>query len=162
MSLGGAVVAAVARRPLWTVAAALVLAAAGLWGSSRLSWRHGGPGSSLGGEVAPLIPVALLALAGVAAAVAAGGWLRRAVGAVLAGAGGLVVVLASLAEFVVWGPFLAASSGALLVLAGMLLIWLGGRMPRLGARYAAPETARSDSDFWQSLSHGEDPTTDDG
>jgi hypothetical protein len=139
-----------ARRPLWIVVVALLLAAAGLWGSSRLAWG-----------TAPLGPLALLSLAGVAAAVAASGWLRRAVGVVLAGAGVLAAVLGSLADSFAWGPFLAVLSGALLVVAGVLLVIRGGRMPRLGEKYAAPVTARTDSDIWQSLSHGEDPTTDD-
>jgi hypothetical protein len=154
---------------------ALVLAAAGLWGASRLTWAIESrvrPGTDVvtavartGADIAPLGALAVLALAGVAASVATGGWARRLVGVVLVAAGvaaigaGVVSGPGSLT----WGRVLAVLSGALVMLAGGLLVWFGGRMPRLGASYRAPGDRRGardpDGDLWRSLSQGDDPTT---
>jgi Tryptophan-associated transmembrane protein (Trp_oprn_chp) len=165
-------------RPLWIVTGGLLLAALALWGSSRLTWAtevrgHAGTDASTvfartGADIAPLVPLAVLALAGVAAAIAVGGWSRRAVGVVLAasgiGAAGLGLLAGPAADVFPWGRILAVLGGGLLVLAGLLLVVVGDRMPRLGAGYRAPATARraedTDSDLWRSLSHGKDPTTD--
>ncbi|WP_318295521.1 Trp biosynthesis-associated membrane protein, partial [Streptomyces griseoaurantiacus] len=82
-----------ARRPMWVVVLLLVLAAGALWGSSRLAWTalvEERPGGAVtvalreGDEHSPaLVPLALLALAGIAAVVATGGWVRRVLGALL-------------------------------------------------------------------------------
>jgi tryptophan-associated transmembrane protein len=156
-----------------------LLAAVALWVSSRLTWatqprRHPGTDAvtqvaRTGAELAPLVPLAVLALAGVAAAVALTGWPRRVLGVVLAGAGlaaaGLGVFLGT-ANVVPWGRFLAVLAGALLVLAGTVLVLRGGRLPRLGARYEVPGGPDggddTDSDLWHALSQGKDPTTNDG
>jgi hypothetical protein len=169
------------KRPLWTVLVLLLLSAVALWGSSRLTWAtewrvHPGTDaatvvSTTGGGVAPLVPLAVLALAGVAAAVALGGWARRILGAVLgvaglvtAGIGPLVTTMTE-TDFVPWGRILAVAGGVLLVLAGFVLVWLGDRMPRLGAAYQTPGAAGrdddSDSAMWHALSQGKDPTTND-
>jgi len=42
--------------------------------------------------------------------------------------------------------------------AGVLLIRNARAMPRLGARYEARKTTDTDSDLWQALSDGQDPT----
>jgi len=89
------------------VAAALLLGALGLWGSTRLTWAstevavtgHGAgtlPIEADGAQLAPaLIGVAVLAAAAVAAAIAVSGIARRVLGAIvaLAGAAGVWVAL---------------------------------------------------------------------
>jgi hypothetical protein len=156
----------------------LPLAAAALWGSSRLTWatelrQHAGTGAATavdrtGAEVAPLVPLALLALAGVAAVVAVGGWPRRLVGALLALAGltaaGLAVFTGGSASFPPCGRGLAVFAGLLLVLGGGLIVRASTTLPKLGVGYQARGAARhsgdADGDLWRSLSDGEDPTTD--
>lgn len=178
--------AGLSKRPLWTVVVLLVLAAAGLWGSSRLTWQWSQHVSDLRGTVtdavegataeAGLVPLALLCLAAIAAVVAVGGWLRRIVGAVVIAAGAVGAWLALHAFGGVFGVhpagyptgeiigahLLAAVAGALAVAAGIVLLARGGRMPRLGARYQSPATARrvtdQDRHLWDALSEGEDPT----
>jgi uncharacterized membrane protein (TIGR02234 family) len=125
--------------------------------------------SSSGGSVVPaLIPVALVALAGLAASLGVRGWLRRGLGVLLAVAGGLLswLSLAALAgpdgdltdrltrpadpagavAVHVLGPLLGALGGLLIALAAVLVVaGVGAR--RLGSRYerparrAAPATA---------------------
>lgn len=167
------------KRPLWIVSGSLAGAAVALWGSSRLTWatetrsRPGTDATSIisrtGAEIRPLVPLAVLALAGVAAAVAIGGWPRRVLGVVLAAAG----VVAAVFGFVsppddagfLWGRALAAVGGMLLVVAGALLVWLADRLPRMGSSYERTNTeGRSgdpDEEMWRALSLGKDPTTDD-
>lgn len=163
------------KRPLWMAVGALLVGAVGLWGASRLTWvteSRVRPGTDAvtavartGADVAPLGALAALALAGVAAAVATGGWARRLVGVVLVAAGVAAVVAGVLSGpgSLSWGRVLAVLSGALVLLAGGLLVWFGDRMPRLGASYRAPGDRRGardpDGDLWRSLSHGDDPTT---
>ena len=166
------------RRPLWIIVVALPLAAAALWGSSRLAWatevgRHAGTGAvtavdRTGAEVAPLVPLALLALAGLAAVVALEGWPRRLAGLLLALAGltaaGFGLFAGGSVEFPPWGRGLAVFAGLLLVLGGGLTVLASGTLPRLGAGYqvrgAARRSGDADGDLWRSLSDGEDPTTD--
>jgi len=170
------------RRPLWTVVLALLCGSAALWGSSRATWAaevrsHPGTGTSTevwrtGAETVPmLVPLAVLALAGVAGSVAVGGWPRRLVGVVVALAGigalglGFFTNVAVALDFFPWGRVLAVLGGALLVLAGALTCALSDRLPRLGARYRSPDAAvrsgDSDEEMWLALSEGQDPTTDD-
>jgi hypothetical protein len=158
------------------VVAALVLAAAALWGSSRLTWfaedRDAGVrgivhytenGAQLAGS---LVPLALLALAGVAGMVATGGWFRRVLGGLLA-LGGLAACWAGIDGFghasgFPFGPLVAVLGGILMISGGLLGIKGASRMPRLGTRYAAPATKRvardPDVELWEALSEGEDPT----
>jgi hypothetical protein len=136
------------RRALWTAVGGLLAAAAVLWGGARL----------LGGDAEqPLTGLALLALAGVAGAVASGAVVRRVIGGllVLAGVAGIVLRGAPLTE----AP-LALAGCVLLAAAGVLLGWRGHTMPRLGSRYAAPGSRRTDPDLaaWQALDAGRDPT----
>ncbi|WP_024877216.1 Trp biosynthesis-associated membrane protein [Saccharomonospora piscinae] len=164
------------RRPLWIVVALLVLAAAGLWAASSLTWLDLPPGSGYEGELRESLtggdlvpwpgPLALLALAAVAAALALRGVARRLLGVVLAAAAVWVTVLvlggsayeAYEAAPAVrapgydtlpgspsrtwWGPAAALASAALLASAGVLLAWRGHRMPRMGAKYSAPGDER--------------------
>lgn len=172
------------KRPLWIAVAALVLGAAALWGSSRLAWlelRQPTGGDTLGGShfASWLVPLAVLALAAVAAALALHGTLRRLLGGLLAVAGIVAVVLtiSTLAGDMAWfgyapggppvrawaGPAAAIAGGVLVVAAGVLLVWRGHVAPRMGAKYSAPGAQRNgrdpDTDLWNALSEGEDPTT---
>lgn len=93
----GTATARPSRRPLWMMVVALLLGALALWGASKLTWyaefRDGGVrGTVLYRETGEqrataLVPLALLALAGVAGLIATGGWARRVLGVVLALAG---------------------------------------------------------------------------
>jgi hypothetical protein len=166
------------RRPLWMVVGALAGAAVALWASSRLAWstdvvRHPGTDvitaiSRSGGESKPLVPLAVLALAGVAATVAVSGWPRRVLGVVLGlaglGAFALSVGQSDSLDFFPWGRILAGLGGVLMMVAGAYLVRFGGRMPRLGAAYQRPDAEApvedSDHEMWRALSLGKDPTTD--
>lgn len=174
------------RRLLWIIVVGLLLAAALLWGSSRLTWLWtlrelpgGGrvPSGTTGAQRQPsLVPLALLSLAAIAAAVAAGGWLRRMVGALVALAGVVALWLGfgSLGDVfgshpdghptvaIVIGRLLAVAAGACLLGCGITLVRAAKSLPRLGAAYQAPGgRARQrdpDRQLWESLSEGEDPT----
>ncbi|SFB37071.1 trp region conserved hypothetical membrane protein [Amycolatopsis marina] len=173
------------KRPLWIVVAALLLGAAALWGSSRLIWfaeeRDGGVrgivlDTATGAQRAgALVPIAVLAVAGVAGMVATGGWPRRVLGVLLGLAGVAACWLAvdglrtsgypdgAPVGEILAGRGLAAAGGILVVLGGLLGVRKAARMPRLGARYSAPQrepVARDpDTELWQALSDGEDPTS---
>jgi hypothetical protein len=138
--------------------------------------------------------VALLALAGVAGVVATGGVLRRLVGVLLglAGIGVLgFAVLALVTDAYATGtpassipqpppggtvdelrhqptertaaPLLAAAGGLVLLAVGAFVL-MHKRLPRVGARYAAPGERRAERDpdraAWQELDEGRDPTVD--
>src|SRR5205807_2025354 len=136
-----------------------------LWGSSRLAWGvsvDAGPvGGAVvrvraGGEQVPaLVPLALLSLAALAAVAGTGGWLRRALGVLvaLAGVAALAVAVGTASSSgpaaiglsqqqagqlhgaerqIPFGHGLAGLGGALLVAGGVLLVWFGHRMPRMG------------------------------
>lgn len=132
--------------------------------------------------------VALLALAGVAAVVATGGWARRAVGVVLALAGAAVGSVvgqvlgrgpaASGATLPGSGrpvppdqpvdptaaPLLALAGAVVLLAVGVFVLLREPELSRLGARYAAPREPRAEPDpdraAWSELDAGRDPTTD--
>ncbi|WP_052020505.1 Trp biosynthesis-associated membrane protein [Actinokineospora spheciospongiae] len=162
------------RRLLWTVVGLLVLSAAGLWGSSYLTWSTSigtvpGTGAATSADVPvsaalpSVVPLAVLALAGVAGVLALGPVPRRVAGALLAAAG-LVPVWQAVAGTggAVPARLAVAVAGLVMAAAGGVLLIRGARLPRMGARYAAPgaakESARTDDDLWQALSEGEDPT----
>lgn len=173
-----------AKRPLWTIILALLLGALALWGSSRMVWfaefrDEGVRGTVLYTEpgeqrATALVPLALLALAGVAGAVATGGWLRRVLGVVLvlAGAAGVWSGVDGIkfggfapglpGTEIVLGHLIAALGGILVALGGLAAIKWAGAARKLGARYAAPgaKAARKDPDteLWEALSEGDDPT----
>lgn len=177
--------ASASKRPLWTAVVALALGAAALWGASRLAWLEF-PDADRPVEItdghpeAWLVPLALLALAAIAAVLALGGLARRLLGVLLALAGVAVVVLAfttTAADLTWygygagvparswWPPALAGVGGALVLAAGVLLVLRGHTAPRMGAKYAAPGARKArqpeadDVDLWNALSDGEDPTT---
>lgn len=178
-------VGATARRALWLIVVALLLAAVALWGSSKLTWLAQQRDLPLGGSTlhtetgaahtSALLPVAVLALAAIAGVVATSGWARRLLGGVLVVAGGAVVAVAVVGlelsgggqyptMSIVAGRGLAVLAGVVLVLAGGFVVRLARRMPRLGMRYAAPGNQRvapdPDTQLWDRLSAGDDPTTD--
>jgi tryptophan-associated transmembrane protein len=184
---------------LWTVVL-LVLAAAGLlWGASALIWigqRYRTPyGTEVtagitGEDLRPeLVPMALAALAALAAVLATGGWLRRAVGVIIALAGALLGwrVLQQftfgwfgygtsgdvppgstpVGEFASqpYGPLLMTGGALLLCTAGVLVAFRAGRMPAMGSKYSAPgaekqESHDPDRQMWNDLDEGRDPTDD--
>jgi hypothetical protein len=166
------------------VLVALLLGAAALWGASRMTWFAEFRDAGVRGIVlytengaqraGALVPLALLALAGIAGMVAIGGWPRRVLGAVLvlAGAGACWVGVNGVrfggyaaglpvAQMLI-GRGLAVLAGILVIVAGSVGIKGASRMPRLGERYSAPgakRTARDpDTELWEALTDGEDPT----
>lgn len=174
---------------MWTVIALLVVGAGLLWLSSRLTWDWSTQLTPLrgtvvvsrgGSQVAPALnPLAIVALAAVAATLAIGGWLRRVVG-VLVTIAGLAAIWAGIdalpAVFgahpngyprsqVVGGHLVAILAGLLVLAAGVQIIRHAGGMPRLGGNYQVPGAARRrrdpDTELWQALSDGEDPTARD-
>lgn len=174
-----------AKRPLWVIAVLLVLGSVGLWGASRLAWsaeqRDGGVRGlvlhteSGAQQASSLVPLAVLALAGVAGVVAASGWPRRILGVVLALAGlaacwaavdgarfGGFPAGAPVAEIFA-GRGLALLAGMFVLAGGLLASRKSGQLPRLGAKYSAPSRQRAapdpDTQLWEALSEGEDPTT---
>lgn len=169
------------------VVAALLPAAAALWGSSRLVWSAELRDAGVRGMVldkhtgaettGALVPLAVLALAGVAGLIAASGWLRRVLGIVVALAGIAAGWLAidgwrfggfpegAPAEQIFAGRGLALLAGILMLVAGLIAGKGAGRMAKLGARYEAPAGRKKaakdpDTELWEALSDGEDPTTD--
>jgi uncharacterized membrane protein (TIGR02234 family) len=116
----------------------VLVAAAGLW-AIGLSWVWGG--------AAPAVPVAELSRGDRV------GGSAPLVPADAVAAGEPVTTAAAL---------LGLGAGLLLVLAGIGMVCWADAMPRLGARYAAPGTARRvpdrDSQWWDALDAGEDPT----
>jgi hypothetical protein len=120
-------------RPQVLVCAALVAAAALLWGASSTG-------------------VALLALAGVAGVVATGGVVRRTVGALLG--------LAGIAAAVMAGSWLAVAGGAVLLVAGAFVLVREPLLPRYGAGGDRRADVDPDRAAWQELDAGRDPTAD--
>ncbi len=161
----------------------LLLGAAALWASSRLTWSAQYRDAGVRGMVletqngaqqaGALVPLALLALTGVAGMVATGGLLRRvlAVLLVLAGLAACWVAVDGIrfgypegipAAEILTGRGLAALGGILVIVGGLAGIKGAGRMPRLGSRYSTPAAKRTardpDIQLWEALSDGEDPT----
>ncbi len=162
----------------------LLLGAAALWGSSRLVWSAQLRDAGVRGTIletqtgaqhsGALVPLAFLAVAGVAGAIATGGWPRRVLGGVLAVAGlwacWIAVDGVSFGGFPAGAPIwqiylgrgLALLAGILVLLGGLISTRRAGAMPRLGARYSAPSVRKAardpDTELWEALSEGEDPT----
>jgi uncharacterized membrane protein (TIGR02234 family) len=183
------------KRRLTTLVVLLVAAALALWGAGQLVWLRAAFDSPLrgrvtltatGGQLRPeLAGLALLALAGVAALLAAGRWVRRLLGLLLAAAGVWPVVRCGAwligGSTVSWpgappptgsvpaGPMvrtpaalLGVAGGLVLLLAGLAMLVWAARLPGMGSRYAAPADARRapdrDGELWRALDEGEDPT----
>jgi hypothetical protein len=173
---------------MWTVVLLLVLGALALWLASLVTWiwsrqltplRGNVVSSQTGGQAATaLVPLALLSLAAIAAVLAIGGWLRRIVG-VLVGCAGVAALWTAMHDLpgvfgahpfgypqsqILAGHGLAVLGGLLLVAAGVLVVHGAARMPKLGASYQTPAAAKRaanpDTELWQALSEGKDPTQD--
>lgn len=165
------------RRALLTTVALLIAAAVALGSAAALGWGRVGFQVPLRGIVAvpvagsdllpALGPLALLALAAVAAVLATGGWARRVLGMLLlvaavppvlgvlragdatrlsdaaASAGELPARSApnGAIDLFTIGPGLAATGAMLLAGAGVALMLRGHRMPLMGRRYRAPTPA---------------------
>jgi hypothetical protein len=147
-------------RALAWYCAGLAVSAGLLWAGSATEPAEAQAAPWLGG-------VALLALAGIGGVVATGGVPRRLVGALLglAGVGVLGFALrAMLGTGVTAAPLLAVAGAAMLLAVGVLVLVRERRLPRLGARYAAPGERRAERDpdraAWQELDAGRDPTVD--
>jgi Tryptophan-associated transmembrane protein (Trp_oprn_chp) len=166
-------------RALGVACLGLAAAAALLWGASAVVWYRGTatghPGATGGvtdGATAmpSLAGVALLALAGIAAAVATSGLIRRALACLLGFAGAAVAVfavvdlLAPPAPGVTGAPLLAVAGGAALVGVGVFVLLREPRIARLGTRYAAAGARQTMADpdraAWVALDEGRDPTVD--
>ncbi|GIF21251.1 putative membrane protein (TIGR02234 family) [Actinoplanes tereljensis] len=119
--------------------------------------------------------LAVVALAGTGALLATAGWVRRALGALLALAGAGVAAGAILgragldpgsagAAGTIW-PIACAIGGVIIVLGGLTAFTQGHRWPGMSARYdrkpAAPErpsVAADNRAAWDALDRGDDPT----
>ena len=127
-------------------AALAAVAATMTWTTDERPEALTGPVQLSGGDLVPeLVPVALVALAGVGATFATSGWARRVVGLSVAAAGALLAARSAAA----WatadpaatvrplGPALALLGGlAILAAGGLIAAGRGGR--RLGSRYEPP------------------------
>jgi hypothetical protein len=143
------------------IAVLLLGTAAALWGATEIAWTDAAQGTG-GPSFAAL---ALLALASLAGVFAVSGPLRRALGALIAVAGGYVVWQAiDHAGDLVGGRGLGLLGGVLFVAAGVLISVYSPVLPTMGSRYEpANAERRSDDphrDMWDGLSGGEDPTAD--
>ena len=176
-------------RPLWTVIVLLVLGAVALWLASRLTWSWSREQTPLRGTIvvthggadvaSALVPLALVALAAVAAVLAIGGWWRRVIG-VLVGIAGAAAVWTGVADVgtvfaaqpdgyprsqVLAGHGLAVLAGLLLITAAVVVVRNATSLPRMGGGYQTPSVAKRrkdpDTELWQALSDGEDPTASD-
>jgi uncharacterized membrane protein (TIGR02234 family) len=188
-------------RALGVACAGLALSAVLLWAGSATVWYRVLPAAAppvelTGAQVAPWLGgTALLALAGVAGVVAAGGVLRRLVGVLLGLAGIGVAAFGLRALFsdpyatdaaaaslpqppagvtvddlryqpteATAAPLLAIAGAVALLAVGIFVLARERRLPRLGARYAAPGERRVERDpdraAWEELDQGRDPTVD--
>jgi hypothetical protein len=118
--------------PLWIAALLLVGAAGAFWGAGSL-------------------PLALLSLASVAAAVALSGVARRILGV-------LLIVVGVAAAFN--GHWPAIAGGVLVVVSGVLQVALGARMPKIGVGGQKTREHDPETDMWRALERGDDPTDD--
>ncbi|MGW6448146.1 Trp biosynthesis-associated membrane protein [Lentzea sp. NPDC055074] len=121
-----------ARSLLWTAVLLLVGAAGAFWGAGS-------------------VPVALLCLAAVAAAVALSGVTRRVLGALL-----VVVGVAGALS----GHWLAIAGGVFVVASGVLQAAFGARMPKIGVGGQKARAHDPETDMWRALERGDDPTDD--
>jgi uncharacterized membrane protein len=126
-----------------------------------------------------LNPLAIVALAAVAAVLAIGGWLRRLVGVLVAIAGLAAIWVGANAlprvfgaqpdgyprSQVVGGHVVAVLAGLIVLAAGVRIVRHAVGMPRLGGNYRTPGAAKgrrdADTELWQALSDGQDPTARD-
>jgi hypothetical protein len=147
----------------------LLASSVALWGSSKMEWAAKVPGAD---RAPALVPLALLALAGIAGVLATSGWARRVVGMLLALAGlaaGWTGLDGAFGQGQTTATALLARGltvlAALAILgAGVMLVRSGHRMPKLGGSYQTPAAAKGDEtpdkQLWRALSEGKDPTVE--
>jgi uncharacterized membrane protein (TIGR02234 family) len=128
-----------------------------------------------GTDVEPWVTgLAVVALAGTGALLATSGWVRRALGVLLALAGagvtaGAIIGRAGLdpgsvgAGGTLW-PIACAAGGLIIVLGGVTAFRQGHRWPGMSARYErkpapAPTATADHRATWDALDRGDDPTT---
>lgn len=180
----------------------MLLAAAAMllsWGAGGVTWFTQPYRTPFTGDTAPaatgsvvrpeLVPLALAALAAVAAVLATRGWFRRIIGVFIVLAAGLLAWRALSWQLgpqnFEWeppvppgsmpigtrdssplGPALGVLAGVVFAGAGALVVLRAGRMPEMGAKYSAPGEARRrtspdpDKRLWDALDEGDDPTAD--
>ncbi|MEV4617151.1 Trp biosynthesis-associated membrane protein [Asanoa sp. NPDC049573] len=153
---------------LCVVGAGLAFVAAGrTWESGYSHSVSPLPPSSLdrsGGDLIPgLSALAIVGLAGAGALLATRGWARRAVGVLvlLVGVGLAALALDRVFDASTAWPALTVAGGVLVVVAGLAAVVVGHRWPGMGARYDRSPNTRStggETDTWNALDRGEDPT----
>lgn len=173
------------RGALWSMLLCLLVAAAALWGASRLAWSDGSVAARGADAVPGLVPLALLALAALAAQFAGGALVKRVIAVlVLLSAAYLVYRLAVGAGTSApgaahspgadvgpdaarrqepWAIGLVGLAVAAELGAAILLFARATTLPAMGAKYSR-RTDRErkidpDQRMWQELSEGEDPTS---
>lgn len=164
------------RRALWVLLLALLLAAAALWGASRLSWQAGA-NPARGSEAVPeLVPMALLALAAGAAQFAGRTVIKRIIGV-------LILLSAVYLAFRgisgapaadpgtqpgasgqdAWARALTGLAALAELAAAAVLLRSARTLPAMGAKYTrggGNERGKApDQRMWDAFSEGEDPTT---
>ncbi len=97
------------------------------------------------------VPIALLSLAAIAAAVAVSGVVRRILGA-------LLIVVGIAAAFS--GHWLAVVGGVLVAASGALQVAFGHRMRKIGVGGQQARAHDPETDMWRALERGDDPTDD--
>ncbi|MDV6012680.1 Trp biosynthesis-associated membrane protein [Haloechinothrix sp. LS1_15] len=167
-------------RLLWLVLIGLLLGAAALWLSSRMRWSaepvaHGLAGTveqpETGAEAVPaLVPLAVLVLAGIAGMLATRGWGRRVLCGVvgLAGTGGAALAVTGALDGPQPAHGVALLGGLLVLCAATVGAVAAATMPAMGVRYTRGAQAEhgqratgyGDTELWDALSAGDDPTTD--
>jgi uncharacterized membrane protein (TIGR02234 family) len=202
--MGGARTGRGPRRELTAVVALLLGGGALALVVAQATWVHVRTGGTVGGVAVvvgipldldvsgtqaapPVLPLAVLAMAGALGLLATRGWARRVLGAllVLAGAGMVVAavhaisatrdaaagalaaksvdaVLAAGATYQLswWWPALTALAGCLVMAGGAVTVLRSGRWPAMGARFDAPggRPVGPPADAWSAIDRGEDPT----
>ncbi|WP_433078798.1 Trp biosynthesis-associated membrane protein [Dactylosporangium sp. CA-052675] len=167
------------RRGLATTAVACAVAAAVVLFAATRSWQTAvtvqpAPLPPLkvdrtGTEISPwLTALAVVGLAGAGALLATRAAARLAVGVLLvvAGAGVVVASLVTLDEHVrVAWPLVCALGGLVVLAAGVVTVRSGRSWPGMGARYertsAPARRQHAQTDMWDALDRGEDPTRGD-
>ncbi len=136
-------------------------------------------------QVPELVPLALVALAGLGATFATRGRARALIGGLLAACGALLAVHSAIAfgseptsvltdlrrpaqpagpaVMHPLGPAVAMVGGLLIAMAGVLVLLGKASMVKMGSRYdapARPKGADVQADLWRALDRGADPTID--
>lgn len=172
------------RRPLWLLVLCLVIAAGALWGASRLAWSVDSVPARGSDAVPELVPLALAALAALAAQFAGSPVVKRVIaglillsaaylvyrlsagaGPVDTGAGGAAaaqthVSVQAAQDQEPWAIGLVGLAVVTELFAAVLLFTAARVLPTMGSRYTRkPRVVDPDQRMWEALSDGEDPTS---